>query len=115
MNVMTENKGALGRHRFFVGGFLFSSRRLHTRYLRDWSSDVCSSDLSGVFCWRAAADRLPASATASTIDMASRRFIRYFHIVEGYISILPDGHIFRKGLFAYRSNEQHPFEGGRTC
>src|SRR5215203_3688156 len=26
-------------------GFFFSSRRLHTRYWRDWSSDVCSSDL----------------------------------------------------------------------
>src|SRR5690349_24948654 len=25
--------------------FLFSSRRRHTRSLRDWSSDVCSSDL----------------------------------------------------------------------
>src|SRR3712207_2572748 len=25
--------------------FLFSSRRRHTRYWRDWSSDVCSSDL----------------------------------------------------------------------
>src|SRR5690349_24560190 len=29
-----------GRHSFF-----FSSRRRHTRSLRDWSSDVCSSDL----------------------------------------------------------------------
>src|SRR3712207_3579744 len=28
---------------FFV--FFFSSRRRHTRYWRDWSSDVCSSDL----------------------------------------------------------------------
>src|SRR5690349_25159177 len=26
--------------------FFFSSRRRHTRSLRDWSSDVCSSDLS---------------------------------------------------------------------
>src|SRR5690606_17416008 len=26
-------------------GFFFSSRRLHTRFSRDWSSDVCSSDL----------------------------------------------------------------------
>src|SRR5258707_11664659 len=26
--------------------FFFSSRRRHTRYWRDWSSDVCSSDLS---------------------------------------------------------------------
>src|SRR5947209_8871278 len=25
--------------------FFFSSRRRHTRYWRDWSSDVCSSDL----------------------------------------------------------------------
>src|SRR3712207_8181170 len=29
-------------HSFFV---FFSSRRRHTRYWRDWSSDVCSSDL----------------------------------------------------------------------
>src|ERR1035437_7285720 len=27
--------------------FFFSSRRRHTRYWRDWSSDVCSSDLHG--------------------------------------------------------------------
>src|SRR3712207_8448068 len=27
--------------------FFFSSRRRHTRYWRDWSSDVCSSDLEG--------------------------------------------------------------------
>src|SRR5687768_18360706 len=26
-------------------GFFFSSRRRHTRCSRDWSSDVCSSDL----------------------------------------------------------------------
>src|SRR5690606_40672727 len=26
---------------------LFSSRRRHTRFSRDWSSDVCSSDLQG--------------------------------------------------------------------
>src|SRR5690349_22421061 len=30
---------------FFVF-FFFSSRRRHTRSLRDWSSDVCSSDLA---------------------------------------------------------------------
>src|SRR5690606_39950184 len=26
--------------------FFFSSRRRHTRFSRDWSSDVCSSDLA---------------------------------------------------------------------
>src|SRR5207302_8344890 len=30
----------------YVGSFFFfSSRRRHTRFSRDWSSDVCSSDL----------------------------------------------------------------------
>src|SRR5690606_40383237 len=29
----------------FVFFFFFSSRRRHTRFSRDWSSDVCSSDL----------------------------------------------------------------------
>src|ERR1035437_11000497 len=29
----------------FLHFFFFSSRRRHTRYWRDWSSDVCSSDL----------------------------------------------------------------------
>src|SRR2546422_7872358 len=30
---------------FFIFFFFFSSRRRHTRCSRDWSSDVCSSDL----------------------------------------------------------------------
>src|SRR3712207_8922670 len=30
-----------------IDDFFFSSRRRHTRYWRDWSSDVCSSDLLG--------------------------------------------------------------------
>src|SRR5690625_6877290 len=34
---------------FFVSSFFFSSRRRHTRWPRDWSSDVCSSDLSWQF------------------------------------------------------------------
>src|SRR5207249_9265664 len=29
--------------------FFFSSRRRHTRSKRDWSSDVCSSDLHAVY------------------------------------------------------------------
>src|SRR5437868_10472721 len=38
----------------FMLDFFFSSRRRHTRSKRDWSSDVCSSDLSAfptVFSW----------------------------------------------------------------
>src|SRR3712207_8925556 len=32
----------------YLSYFFFSSRRRHTRYWRDWSSDVCSSDLEGM-------------------------------------------------------------------
>src|SRR5207245_4188122 len=36
--------------RCFFFFFFFSSRRRHTRCYRDWSSDVCSSDLSTSPC-----------------------------------------------------------------
>src|SRR5437762_10306950 len=29
--------------------YFFSSRRWHSRYIGDWSSDVCSSDLFGMY------------------------------------------------------------------
>src|SRR5689334_25325866 len=38
--------------------FFFSSRRRHTRWNCDWSSDVCSSDLAGRQALFAARDRL---------------------------------------------------------
>src|SRR5258707_5995910 len=41
--------------------FFFSSRRRHTRYWRDWSSDVCSSDL-----WLASGGLLLASLVIAT-------------------------------------------------
>src|SRR3989442_7583806 len=44
--------------------FFFSSRRRHTRCGRDWSSDVCSSDLRGATPrWFLATLLLPAGAT----------------------------------------------------
>src|SRR5690606_39504396 len=42
---------------FFFFFFFFSSRRRHTRFSRDWSSDVCSSDL---VAWLARLGALPA-------------------------------------------------------
>src|SRR5207302_2237771 len=38
--------------------FFFSSRRPHTRFSRDWSSDVCSSDLHSLSMDRVAPDFL---------------------------------------------------------
>src|SRR3712207_1312868 len=42
--------------------FFFSSRRRHTRYWRDWSSDVCSSDLSR------SASRWPLPPSTSSVE-----------------------------------------------
>src|SRR3712207_8072459 len=47
--------------------FFFSSRRRHTRYWRDWSSDVCSSDLP------AAARRCGAGAARARAASARTR------------------------------------------
>src|SRR6266496_3143627 len=51
--------------------FFFSSRRRHTRSLRDWSSDVCSSDL-GRFAVTdlAVVLRRPASGLAAGVQEA---------------------------------------------
>src|SRR3712207_580665 len=46
--------------------FFFSSRRRHTRYWRDWSSDVCSSDLDA---------RPPGSRPYCLIDYFPKDFV----------------------------------------
>src|SRR6266576_1253375 len=52
--------------------FFFSSRRRHTRSLRDWSSDVCSSDLGDAA--RAGAPLLhPGVAAATAAGAAAHR------------------------------------------
>src|SRR5690242_2367528 len=56
--------------RFF---FFFSSRRRHTRLTCDWSSDVCSSDLTA-----------RGSSAGQPIPMAGVPF----HSVEGYLARL---------------------------
>src|SRR2546421_2059335 len=45
-NVSVRTKLAIGDYSLYC--FFFSSRRRHTRSDRDWSSDVCSSDLEGM-------------------------------------------------------------------
>src|SRR5437879_12608644 len=53
---------SLGREAFI---FVFTSRRRHTRYIGDWSSDVCSSDLQRLTIEIAAA----AASLGRTIEM----------------------------------------------
>src|SRR5690606_39570118 len=63
--------------------FFFSSRRRHTRFSRDWSSDVCSSDLPEVLLetymrprivagnWKMNGDRDFAAALVGELAAAS--------------------------------------------
>src|SRR5437879_7884444 len=44
--------------------FFFSSRRRHTRYIGDWSSDVCSYDLSSF--WREGGSSTPRYSRSKT-------------------------------------------------
>src|SRR5437763_638854 len=63
----------LQKKRFFttiqILSFFFSSRRRHTSYIGDWSSDVCSSDLY---------HRVPPSADAGSL-MGSRKRLQLHH------------------------------------
>src|SRR5437762_8479004 len=56
----------LGTHVVHI--FFFSSRRRHTRYIGDWSSDVCSSDLKGFDFQRLASGRCRATVVLASPD-----------------------------------------------
>src|SRR6266581_4725448 len=47
--------------------FFFSSRRRHTRWTGDWSSDVCSSDLDRVFLVDDAGQPVSGSTTTAIV------------------------------------------------
>src|SRR5207245_7877811 len=64
--------------------FFFSSRRRHTRCYRDWSSDVCSSDLSRA--------RRPAARDALLYCFfSSPRYTRQPHLQAGWVTCRSGG------------------------
>src|SRR5260370_33685068 len=64
--------------------FFFSSRRRHTRFKCDWSSDVCSSDLSVSF---AVAQAIAATGAASeTLRAAGTTYADYAR--SGFFQLL---------------------------
>src|SRR2546422_1120810 len=82
----------------FCTFFFFSSRRRHTRCSRDWSSDVCSSDLgeappvpapSRPPAAEAAIDTRPAQQRTMLVaddDPAIREMFEEFFVAKGYRS-----------------------------
>src|SRR5207249_5365719 len=55
--------------------FFFSSRRRHTRSKRDWSSDVCSSDLHHELPVHLAFTQRPALVVAGVGDRPDAAFV----------------------------------------
>src|SRR5690606_40477882 len=53
--------------------FFFSSRRRHTRFSRDWSSDVCSSDL-----WSTRTLSQPSSIASFSVALLSASRVACF-------------------------------------
>src|SRR5690606_41058981 len=61
-----------------------SSRRRHTRFSRDWSSDVCSSDLEQVHIWRRSYDTAPPGGE-SLRDTGARVWPYYLHVIQPHV------------------------------
>src|SRR2546430_3932568 len=58
--------------------FFFSSRRRHTRFDCDWSSDVCSSDLSDLFVIYTVGQQFASLVAANPAQYTQNRFaIKY--------------------------------------
>src|SRR5690606_41089986 len=66
--------------------FFFSSRRRHTRFSRDWSSDVCSSDLCSVTLIDKHGDR-PFHDTADLKHLLEYVAARILEIDDDHIGI----------------------------
>src|SRR5690625_5836681 len=69
--------------------FFFSSRRRHTRWPRDWSSDVCSSDLcdkaEGKYCPKAS-EKAPIKAPKKQASATMRWFFMNLLTRSAYMS-----------------------------
>src|SRR5207253_7990671 len=63
--------------------FFFSSRRRHTRWPRDWSSDVCSSDLAGTRRGKGQVESLTGRLLSGVADAQLRLDEREYLAVRG--------------------------------
>src|SRR5438874_11417599 len=83
-------------------GFFFSSRRRHTTSLRDWSSDVCSSDLSST------------TTTATAISRKSRKKSVSQNAAKAWVSLSPITTATAILISSLRSEERRVGNEGRS-
>src|SRR5690606_40353002 len=95
--------------------FFFSSRRRHTRFSRDWSSDVCSSDLSqtsfGLFEPGCGPDVLERTLQFGLERLGAGLRERVPQVVHRTALVLRFGKVAPEGL--ERSEERRVGKGGR--
>src|SRR5439155_15288865 len=92
--------------------FFFSSRRRHTRWPRDWSSDVCSSDL---LCLKFYANTIDKWLDTGYIAMLTSRRFTFIVLPNApvlLISSLFIGASLQKFLTGNRSEERRV---GKEC
>src|SRR5699024_11453212 len=96
--------------------FFFSSRRRHTRSKRDWSSDVCSSDLvllpifyDSFTLRRAAERRLSAQAGVFLVGDGLAP------LVAGVLAGHLEGHVGEPAVFGCRSEERRVGKARRAA
>src|SRR5256884_2551715 len=76
--------------------FFFSSRRRHTRCSRDWSSDVCSSDLFGRL-------KDAVGQAEESLDISDASTIEQLFAL--YVQRIPELAKYRSSLVASRNQE----------
>src|SRR5688572_15397047 len=86
--------------------FFFSSRRRHTRFDCDWSSDVCSSDL--VF-------RGPSGGGVRGGPFHSQNPEAWFAHVPGLKVVIPSTPYEAKGLLKSAIRDNNPEIGRASC
>src|SRR5687768_18112907 len=104
-----ERLGRVQRARFTSRFFFFSSRRRHTRCSRDWSSDVCSSDLKYTAA-TPSSSRYPMIRAASSKVNLRLTWRRYVEV--GIITCRPYAADLSASQRAIRSEERRV---GKEC
>src|SRR3712207_9367348 len=78
--------------------FFFSSRRRHTRYWRDWSSDVCSSDLGGYLLHHEEGQTYETEAVAEVFEHDTAAYEHEARgLVKGQEGVGHDGKVEHQG------------------
>src|SRR5690606_40675199 len=70
--------------------FSFSSRRRHTRFSRDWSSDVCSSDLALALFEHDKQGYAKARDAVLAFNPNDGQFFSYLSDLLGFLHLYPE-------------------------